>query len=86
MGHMSDKMIEIQQENHARKLAKYLGISYDDFSELLYDIDTEESTDGLVYNYILSFDANNDHRILSKISNLDDNNQVWIEASTFENL
>ncbi|MDR2292310.1 MAG: hypothetical protein LBE11_02425 [Prevotellaceae bacterium] len=38
-------MIEIEEEKFNKKLAQYLGISYDEFCELEYTMDTETCND-----------------------------------------
>lgn len=53
---MSNRQLEEMQEKLAnQKLASVLGISYDELRELEWDIDTNESDDGLIYKYIVTF-------------------------------
>ena len=87
MGQAKEQLIEIQQEKFDRKLAEYLGISYNEFGMLQYAVHEDSSNEGMIYNYILDFsDETNPKEILSKIKSLDDNYQVWIDVATFEYL
>ena len=81
----SERMIEMQQEKDDRNLAKKLGISYDELLELDHEIDTEESNDGLVYNYILKFSDDAPKEILDKIIGIDDQSQVWLAPWELDN-
>ena len=50
---MSNRQLEeMQEELVNQKLASELGISYDELLELEWDIDTDESNDGLIYGYM----------------------------------
>ncbi|MDR0420442.1 MAG: hypothetical protein LBH30_03200 [Prevotellaceae bacterium] len=89
MGQAKERMMEIMEEKSNKKLAQYLGISYDEFCELEYTLYKETSNDDdyLVYNYILDFSNEaNSKEILSKIERLEGDYQVWIDAPTYENL
>jgi hypothetical protein len=89
MGQAKERMIEIEEEKFNKKLAQYLGISYDEFCELEYTMSTETGNDDdyLIYNYILDFhNETNSEEILSKMELLDENYQIWIDAPTYENL
>jgi hypothetical protein len=77
MGTGSERMIENQKEKFDHSLAEKLGISYDDLLELNYEITTEESNDGLIYNYILEIKNNVPDEILDKIHGLEDGIRVW---------
>ncbi len=81
----SERMIEKQQENFDKHLARYLGITYNELSELDYEMDTEESNDGLVYNYIIKFRKDAPKEILAKIQGIENNNQVWVSAAEVDN-
>lgn len=70
MGKAKEFMIEKQQEKADRNLAKKLGLSYNELMELDYEIDTNESKDGLIYNYIIEFSTNSPKNILNKIKGL----------------
>jgi hypothetical protein len=80
MGSSSERMIEKQQEDFDRSLAGKLGITYDELMELDYEIDTEESEEGMVYNYILTFRTDASREILDKINGIDENHSVMIPA------
>lgn len=80
MGSMKDRMIEMQQETDDRELAKKLGITYDELLELDHEIDTEESEDGLIYNYIIRFRDDAPREILDKIHGIDEHDYVWLPS------
>lgn len=81
----TERMIEIQQERKDQELAKKLGITYDELLDLDYEIDTEESDDGLIYNYIIKFREDAPREILDKINGIDENNYVWLPFWELEN-
>ncbi|MGZ2370403.1 hypothetical protein ACXR6G_11490 [Ancylomarina sp. YFZ004] len=72
--------MELQETAEDRHLAKILGISYEDLIELDWNIETDESEDGLIYYYYIEFDKNSPAEILSKIDRLDDDYHVRIES------
>ena len=80
MGHWKEIAIEMQELESDRHLADLLGISYDELTELDYKIETDESNDGLVYNYIVEFNIENSPKhILQKIKNLEDGCRVYLQ-------
>lgn len=80
---MSNRQLdEIQEEETNKELASDLGISYEDFCELDYVIDTNESSDGLVYSHVITFLDNSPQEILNKIENLDSNNSISLQLSS----
>ncbi|MEH2209184.1 hypothetical protein [Nostoc sp.] len=82
---MSNREFEEMQEKLAnQKLASELGISYDDLLELEWDIDTNESDDGLIYEYIVTFSEESPKKILNKIEGIEDGNIVRLQPSSFE--
>ena len=85
MGSMKDLMIEMQEAKNDEKLAKILGITYDELLQLDHEIDTDESSDGLIYNYIVEFGDDAPKEILDKINGLEDRKRVWIAPWEFEN-
>ena len=86
MSHGSEKIIEGEQENFDKHLAKELGITYDELLELDYEIDEEVSNDGgIIYNYIISFGENASKEILKKIEGIDEQSKVWIPSSVVDN-
>jgi len=82
----SERLIEMKQEKDDRRLAKKLGITYDEFLQLDHEIDTVESNDGLVYNYILKFGDEAPKKILNKVIGIDEQNQVWLAPWELESL
>ncbi len=63
-----------------KALAQELGLTFDEISQLDYDISENSSNDGLVYNYIVQFDENCDKEILERIEGLHDH--LWINVSS----
>lgn len=86
MGSASERMIEIQQEQADRRLAESLGITYDELLELDHEIDTEESNDGLIYNYIIRFKEDAPREILDKVHGIDENDYVWLPPWEMEEM
>jgi hypothetical protein len=84
MGRMKDLLIERMQESDEEQLAHKLGITHDELIQLNHKVDTEESDDGVVYNYIISFDPDSPKEILSKIKGLDGSNSVWLSPWEYE--
>jgi len=81
----SERMIEMQQEKSNQELAKKLGITYGELLELDHEIDTEESEDGLIYNYIIKFRDDAPRVILDKIHGIDEQNHVWLPSWELDN-
>lgn len=79
MGRASEMMIERQQEEFEKKLADILGITFDELSEIGYKVETNESKDGLLYNYIIEFPDDSNPDILDKINGLEDRKRVWLQ-------
>lgn len=77
-----DDAVELERD---KKLALTLGLTFAEMRELDgdYEIDTNESNDGLVYEYIVRFHDGCDSRILDKIDGLE-NNWVAVPSHTFE--
>lgn len=78
MTRAKEVLIEKQQARLDEKLADYLGISYDELLMLGYEIDTNESKDGLIYNYIIQFSNESPQEILDKIG-VKDGGWTYIE-------
>ena len=82
---MSNRQLEERQEEFADKqLASFLGISLDDLYELEWNIDTDESKDGLIYHYIVEFHENSPKKILDKIEGLENGGPIFIPSHIFE--
>ncbi len=85
MGHWKEIAIEMQEQESNRHLADLLGITYDELTDLDYEIVTDESKDGLVYNYRIEFDTDNSPKnILQKIKNLEDGCRVYLQPWDLE--
>ncbi len=80
MGYFSDIHIEMQERAGEYKLAELLGISIEELDELMYETETDESKDGLIYNYRIEFDLDNSNlEILKKVKNLSDGRRVYFQ-------
>lgn len=51
MGRMKNLLIQRMDESDEEQLAHKLGLTYDELTQLNHKVDTEESEDGVVYNY-----------------------------------
>lgn len=84
MGYWSDVHIAMQERENEAHLAPKLGISYVELCELDYQIETDESDEGLLYNYRIVFNENNPKSILDKIKGLDKNLNVYLNPWEFD--
>ena len=84
MGRAKEYMMELEEQAYERHLAKLLGISYDDLIQLEWEIETDESKDGLIYSYRIEFSEDSEQAILSKIERLEDNCRVYLEPWELE--
>ena len=79
MGRAKELWMEMQEQEDDRRIAKILEISYDDLLELEYEIETDQSKDGLIYNYRIEFSEDSPKEILEKISRLEDGCRVYLQ-------
>lgn len=84
MGKMKDLMIEMQEYSYEIHMAKILGISLDDLLRLDWEIQTNESDDGLVYGHRIVFSEDSPKSILSKIDQLENGNIVDLGPGELE--
>lgn len=84
MGKAKELYMEMREEERDKRLASTLGISFDELNCLQWDLNTNESEDGLVYGYILEFDKGSPKEILNKIEGLEDGCRVRISPWEFE--
>lgn len=66
------------------QLADELGITDDDLEQLTWETQTNESNDGLIYDFILTFDDSNQPEILEKIEGLSDEYTIRVSANAFD--
>ncbi|MGL4806036.1 MAG: hypothetical protein ACRC26_06785 [Bacteroidales bacterium] len=69
-----------------RKIASHLGLTYEEFAEYHTEVDTDESSEGLIYNYIVRFSDEIPQEIWDKIKGDKGDYCVFITAHVFENL
>lgn len=85
MGYWKDIAIDMQEQESDRHLADLLGISYNELTELEYEIETDQSKDGLIYNYRVEFDTDNSpEHILKKVKNIEDGCRVYLQPWEFD--
>lgn len=76
---MKELLMELEEQAEERHVAKLLGISYEDLIQLEWVIETDASTDGLVYSYRIEFKEGSSEEVLSKIKRLQDSCRVYLE-------
>lgn len=82
---ISQALPHITQPQRLRSpLAIELGISDDDLEQLSYEVQTNESNDGLIYDYILTLDESNPPEILELIEGLLDDNTIRVSMNAFD--
>ena len=84
MGYWSDVQIAMGERESEAHLAPKLGITYVELCQLDYEIETDESDEGLIYNYRIVFNQNNPKSILNKIKGLDKNLNVYLDPWEFD--
>lgn len=82
---MSNRQLEEQAEaNSDLRIASALGLSIDEFHQLDCEISTNESDDGLIYEYVIHFHDSSPKKILEKIEGLSFRNQVHLQPYELE--
>jgi hypothetical protein len=82
---MSSRELENRIELEAdEQMASALGISIDELYQLDYEIGTNESNDGLVYEYVVHISESSPSEIMSKIDGLSSQNYVYIQPYELE--
>lgn len=82
---MSNRQLEEQAEaNSDLQIASALGLSIDEFYQLDCEISTNESDDGLIYEYVINFQESSPKEILEKIEGLSFENQVYLQPYELE--
>jgi hypothetical protein len=84
MGYWSDVQIAMGERENEAHLAPKLGITYTELCQLDYTIETDESDEGLLYNYRIVFNQNNPKSILEKIKGLDKDLNVYLDPWEFD--
>ncbi len=75
---------QIQTQRNSR-LAELLGITEDELEQIVYEIESDTSNDGLLYGYIVRFDSDNDPLIMAKINGLTSGFYVSLHPWDLEN-
>ena len=82
MSRTTDYVIELQERDG--HIADLLGISWDEFTELEWELETDESKDGLIYNYRIEFDLDlSPTSVLEKIDRLTDDSTRRFEGEFY---
>ena len=82
---MSNRQLEEKLEEESdKRIAAALGISIDDLNQLDFEISSNESDEGLVYEYIIHFQDSSPKEILEKIEGLSSRNYVYLEPFELE--
>lgn len=82
---MSSRLIEEKIEMEAdKRMASALGITLDELHQLDYAIKTNESNDGLVYEYVIHFQNTSPREILNKVIGLSPGNHVYLQPSEID--
>ena len=82
---MSSRELEEKMELEAEEqLASALGLSIEELDELDYEIHTNESNDGLIYEYVVHISESSPSEILSKIDGLSSQNYVRLQPYELE--
>ncbi|WP_276169105.1 hypothetical protein [Zobellia alginiliquefaciens] len=76
MGSIKDWINNIEDAKFNKELAELLDISIEDWQLLDYKLLTEESTHGIIYQYVIQFYPSSPQKILDKIKRLDHNTSV----------
>ncbi len=76
MGRMSELAIEIMQQREDDRVARFLGLSFDEYEQYLTERDVHTSDDGLVYEEYFVFDKDMPAHVRNKIRNIDNENRV----------
>jgi hypothetical protein len=84
MGYWSDVHIAMGERENEAHLAPKLGITYTELCQLDYTIETDESDEGLLYNYRIVFNPNNPQSILQQIRGLDKDFNVYLDPWEFD--
>lgn len=84
MGYWSDVHIAMGEREDEAHLAPKLGITFTELCQLDYTIETDESDEGLLYNYRIVFNHSNPQSILQKIKGLDKDLTVYLEPWEFD--
>jgi len=79
MGRVKELWMDMQEQQGDRRIAKILDIPYDELIELDYEIETDQSKDGLIYNYRIEFSEDSPQKILEKINRLEDGCRVYLQ-------
>lgn len=67
-------------EDRDRRLARVLGLSFNELSMTDFVIDTDVNNDGFVYGLIIKFSDSTPKYILNKIKVVDESNAVYLSS------
>lgn len=81
---MKDLFIDMQNHSFEIHVAKLLGISLDDLMRLDWEVETNDSKDGLIYGHRIEFSHDSPQSILKKIEQLEDGCRVSLAPGQLE--
>ncbi|MBT2558972.1 hypothetical protein J7E24_14350 [Hymenobacter sp. ISL-91] len=84
MGHWKDIAMELNDDKKDSSLASILGITSDELSQLVYEIESDTGNDDMVYGYRVEFSDSSPKNILSKIKRLEDGCRVNLDLWELE--
>ena len=78
-------MIEDAVDKFRNKLAKWLGVSYDELEEYGEDVEANDGSNGkLRYGYFIQFSNVTPTEILKKVSRIDKNRNVYFNLEELD--
>jgi hypothetical protein len=83
MGSVKEAYLELE-EGRQENLAGALGISWDELSQLNYEIAHNISNEGLLFGYFITFSSDSDPGILSKIAGINETLTISLSPWVFE--
>lgn len=87
-GRVNDDWVDPELQYGKRpqsRLAAELGITDEDLESLVWDTQENSSDDGLIYDFVLTFDKSCPPEILEIIEGLSDNLTIRVSANAFDN-
>jgi hypothetical protein len=73
---MSNQFDDEMERRADARIAAYLGLTEEELSRAPFELDTDESDDGVVYSLVLTFLDDADPAVLAKVDDLEDGNLV----------
>ncbi len=82
---MSSRHWEIQNDReNDEKIAKYIGLTYEEYISLEPEVKDQESDEGLIYSYLIKFEAPIPADVAAKIRGLNVDAEALLPPGFFE--